>query len=453
MVNEIDVRSDRPPRVKVVDAELPRRLGMFSAAAVVVGMIIGSGIFRVPATVAAETGSWKLSLSIWMFGGAVALAGALCIAELAAMNPEAGGLYVYIRDAFGPVPAFLFGWTDFLIIRPGTMAAVGLIFASYMSAFVPMSENMQRLVSAALTIFLASAHYRSLGWGAMLQNVSSAAKSAALIVVALAIFLFAKSGHGAFATAEPVSALRGMSFTHAGIALIAVMWAYDGWADVGAMAGETRDPGRSVPRGIVGGMVVVLAAYVAINIACFYVLPTATMAKSGLVVSDAAAEVFGAAGASLIAALVMVATFGTANATMMTGSRYVYAMSRDGLFFRQVARVHPRFQTPHVAVAAIGVLGVLYATSRTFEQLTAAIILGEWPFYILGVGALIFWRRRAPDRARPYRAPLYPVLPILFIVVSLAVLGNALVTDTKLTLLSFAIILSGLPAYVAFRKS
>ena len=435
------------------DASLIRQLGAGSAAAIVIGMIIGSGIFRVPATVAAETGSWQWSLAIWCIGGLIALAGALCIAELAAMDPRAGGIFVYIHQSYGPVPAFLFGWTDFLIIRPGTMAAVGMIFASYLNAFIPLSMNMQRVVSAALTIALATAHYRSVGWGAWLQNVSSAAKSIALLLVAAIIFVFGDPSRGAFSAAgASLVATGGISFAHAGVALIAVMWAYDGWADVSAMAGEVRDPGRNLPRAIIGGMAVVLVAYIAINVACFYMLPVSEMASSTLVASDAAAPVFGRAGASLIAALVMLATVGTANATMMTGSRYVYAMSRDGLFFRSLGRVHPAFRTPHVAVAAIGGLGVLYATSRTFEQLTAAIILGEWPFYILAVGAIIFMRRRQPARERPYRVPLYPILPVVFIIASLALMANALITDTTLTLVSFTIVATGVPAYFLWQR-
>jgi amino acid transporter len=428
---------------------LERKLGVISAAAVVVGMIIGSGIFRVPATVAEQTGSWPWSLAIWTIGGIIALAGALCIAEMAAMDPRSGGVFVYIRETYGPLPAFLFGWTDFLIIRPGTMAAVGLIFASYMGAFLPLSMNEQRGVSAILTILLTAAHYRSVGWGAALQNLSSIAKALALLFVAVAIFLLGDPSQGAFASERTISTV---SLARGGVALIAVMWAYDGWADVSAMAGEVKDPGRNLPRAIIGGMAVVLLSYVAINLAYFYTLPAGDVAKSTLVAADAVGPIFGRAGSSLIAALVMLATFGTANATVMTGSRFIYAMADDGLFFRRFAAVHPKFRTPHISVAGIGVLGVLYATSRTFEQLTAAIILGEWPFYMLAVGAVIVWRIRAPDRPRPFRAPLYPVLPIVFVGASLLLVVNALFTDTKLTMLSFGIIATGVPAYLMWQR-
>jgi APA family basic amino acid/polyamine antiporter len=212
------------------------------------------------------------------------------------------------------------------------------------------------------------------------------------------------------------------------------------------------DPSRRLPRAIILGMTTVLVAYLAINVACFYILPVDSMAKSELVAADAIAPVFGRAGTSLVAALVMLATFGTANATVMTGSRFVYAMAKDGLFFSALARVHPRFRTPHLAVAGIGLLGALYASSRTFEQLAAGIILGEWPFYLLAVAAVFVLRRRAPDQARPFRVPLYPLLPTLFIAASLGLMINSLVTDTALTLLSFGIVATGLPAWAVWKR-
>jgi amino acid transporter len=428
---------------------LERRLGTGSAAAVVIGMIIGSGIFRVPATVVAQTHGWPWALAIWIVGGGIALAGSLCIAELATMNPKSGGLYVYIRETYGPLAGFLFGWTDFLVVRPATMAAVGMIFASYLGSFISLSMGQQRLVSIALTLFLTAAHYRSVRYGAALQNASSAAKSIALILVAVLIFALGDSSQGAFHQ----SAVAGApTMAGAGVALVAVMWAYDGWADVSAVAGEVSDPSRTLPRAILLGMTTVLVAYLAINVACFYILPVDSMAKSELVAADALAPVFGRAGTSLVAALVMLATFGTANATVMTGSRFVYAMAKDGLFFSALARVHPRFRTPHLAVAGIGLLGALYASSRTFEQLAAGIILGEWPFYLLAVAAVFVLRRRAPDQARPFRVPLYPLLPTLFIAASLGLMINSLVTDTALTLLSFGIVATGLPAWAVWKR-
>jgi amino acid transporter len=306
----------------------------------------------------------------------------------------------------------------------------------------------QRIVSALLTIGLTLANYRSMSWGAALQNLSSYSKALALILVAMIIFVLGDPSHGAFHTASTSTA----TFARAGVALVAVMWAYDGWADVSAVAGEVRDPQRNMPRAIMLGMLTVLVAYVAINVAYYYMLPVDTVAKSTLVAADAAAPIFGRAGSSVIAALVMLATFGTLNAVIMTGSRFIYAMADDGLFFGSFAKVHPRYRTPHVSVLGIGILGVIYVTSNTFEQLTNAIILGEWPFYTLAIAALILWRVKAPERDRPYRVPLYPVLPMLFVCASLGLMTNALITDTRTTLASFAIIASGVPAYYLWRR-
>jgi amino acid transporter len=448
----------RPPAAGLSDpgavtanagATLPRRLGAWSAGAVVVGLIVGSGIFRVPAQVAREVpGAWT-ALLLWAVGGAIALAGALAIAELAAMLPRAGGIYAFIRETYGPVPAFLFGWTDFLIVRPGSVAALGLISAGYMSTFVPLDGTAQRWVAALLAVLLAAAQYRSVLLGAAVQNASSLLKAGALLVLALLLFALGDGSAGSFA--EP-STLRALTPAGLGVALIAILWAYDGWADVAALGGEVKDPGRALPRAILGGMAAVLVIYLAINAAYLYVLPLAATAASPLVAADAATRVFGRAGASVVAALVIIATFGSANAVMMTGPRFIFAMAADGLFFRRLAAVHPRYGTPHVAIAATGALSVLYATSRSFEQLTAAIILGEWPFYTLAVLAVILLRRRDPERPRPYRSPFFPLLPVVFVIASLALMAGALVSDTALTMLSFGIILSGLPAYWLWRR-
>jgi len=428
-----------------VSNRLPRRLGAWSAAGVVVGMIIGSGIFRVPAQVAQEVPGAGGALLLWVVGGCAAVAGALAVAELAAMLPRAGGIYVYIRETYGDLPAFLFGWTDFLIVRPGSVAALGMIAAGYLSAFVPLSQTQQRLVTMLLAIGLAAAQYRSVMLGAAVQNASSAAKALALLALALLLLAAGDGSAGAFAGG--VGGAGVLTIGGAGVALIAIMWAYDGWADVAAMAGEVRDPGRALPRAILGGLGAVVALYLLINLAYLYVLPVSAVASSELVAADAATRVFGRVGASLVAALVILATFGSANAVMMTGPRFIYAMAKDGLFFRSLAAVHPRHRTPHIAIAAIGALSVLYASSRTFEQLTAAIILGEWPFYTLAVLAVVLLRRRRPAADRPYRTPLYPLLPLLFVCASLALMLNALITDTMLTLLSFGVVASGLPAY------
>jgi basic amino acid/polyamine antiporter, APA family len=428
-----------PPR-----GELARTLGVWSTAAILVGTTIGSGIFRVPSVAAAETGAVGATVLLWIVGGVVALFGALTVAELAAMFPRAGGIYVFLREAYGPVVAFLFGWTRLLVIQPAVLGAIALICAAYVNAFVPLTDGQVRMVAAGVIVLLAGANIRSLGWGALVQNTSTVAKVAALLVLAGAIFLLGDPGAGAFAGALALSPLTWGGF---GIALLAVMWTYDGWIDATYVAEEVKDPGRTLPLALGGGVLAVIAVYLVVNAAYLLALPMEEMAASELVAADAATRVFGPLGASLVAALVILSTFGALNGATMTGPRVFFAMARDDLFFRPVARVHPEFGTPHVAIALAAFLGVSYVSVRTFEQLAEAFVLGIWPFYVLCVVAVFLLRRRRPGADRPYRAWGYPVVPILFLLASFGMLGNALARQPGSTLLGFGIILSGVPAY------
>jgi basic amino acid/polyamine antiporter, APA family len=428
---------------------LPRALGVWSAAAVLVGSTIGSGIFRVPSIVAAQAGDLGVIAALWIAGALVALFGALTLAELAAMHPRSGGIYVYLREAYGPVPAFLFGWTRLLVIQPAVLGAIAMIFAAYAGAFVPLTDTGERAVAASLIVLLAAANYRSVRWGAAVQNASTVAKVGALLALALAAFAFGDPQGGAFG---PAPGATGVLWGGLGLALIAVLWTHDGWADVTYVAGEVKDPGRTLPRALIGGTLAVVLVYMTVNVAYLYVLPIDGMAASTLVAADAATRVIGAAGASAVAALVMLSTFGALNGTLMSGPRVFFALADDGLFFRRIAAVHPRFRTPHAAIALAALLGIGYVSLRTFEQLAEAFILGIWPFYILAVGAVFLLRRRRPDAPRPYRAWGYPVVPLLFLAASAALLTDALIRQTAATLVGFGIILSGVPVYYLWRQ-
>ncbi|HET9984177.1 MAG TPA: amino acid permease [Longimicrobiales bacterium] len=430
------------------EERLPRRLGLWSAVAVAVGSTIGSGIFRVPSSVAAEIGSVGALALAWIAGAVVALFGALTLAELATMYPRSGGIYVFIREAFGPLPAFLFGWTELVVIRPSALGAIAMIFAEYLGNFVPLTDFTTRLVAAAAIIGLCSANIRSVDWGAVVENATTSAKVIALAGLALVAFLFAKGGEGALA--QPVG-FRPLSWGGFGVALIAVLWAYDGWADLTFMSGEVKDPGRTMPRALLGGALIVAAVYLLVNAAYLYVLPLDVMSQSKLVAADTATRVFGAAGAGIVSALVILSTFGALNASVMTGPRILYAMADDGLFFRPIAAVHPRWRTPWASIALCGALGVGYVSIQTFEQLADAFILGIWPFYALAVAAVFIMRRRRPDAERPYRTPGYPIVPLVFLVASVALLGNAVVQQTFSTLVGFGIILLGVPVFYLWR--
>ncbi len=432
----------------VPEGPLPRRVGTWSGVLLLVGLTVGSGIFRVPGGIAAEVGSVGAIAGVWILGGVVALFGALAFAELATLFPRSGGLYVFLREAYGPLPAFLYGWTELLVARPASLGGLAMIFAEYARAFLPLGEGGVRVLAAAAVGLLALANLRSARWGMALQDATSAAKVAALGGLALALFLLGDPSGGALAGPPGLAPRTWGGF---GVALVAALWAYDGWADTTAMAGEVRDPARVLPRALVGGILLVVAVYLAVNAAYLYVLPLERVAASPLLAADAATAVLGGAGASTVAALVMLSVFGALNAAVITGPRILFAMAQDGLFFRPVAAVHPRYRTPYVAVAVTGALGIAYVSVRSFEELAAAFVLGVWPFYALAVGGVFVLRRTRPDLPRPYRTLGYPVVPAVFLLASVALLGNSLVEQTGLTLFGLGVVAAGVPVFYGWR--
>ncbi|MQA31782.1 MAG: amino acid permease [Luteitalea sp.] len=427
---------------------LPRRLGLWSAIAVLVGSTIGSGIFRVPSTVAADVGGLGAILLIWLLGAVVALFGALTLAELAAIFPRSGGIYVFLREAYGPLPAFLFGWTELLVIRPSALGAIAMIFATYTTSLFGLPEGRARWLAAAAIVVLAWANVRSVLWASAIVNATTAAKIAALAGVASIAFAFGDPSTGALVSTVSFTPRSWAGF---GVALIAVLWAYDGWADLTFVAGEVKAPARTMPRALVIGTVLVVALYLLVNLAYLYVLPIDQMAGSKLVAADAARAIFGEVGASVISALVMLSAFGALTGSTLTGPRILYAMADDGLFFRPIAKVHPTYQTPYTAILLTSALGVAYVSIREFETLAGDFILGIWPFYALAVGAVFILRSKRADIVRPYRTTGYPVVPIVFLLASVLMLGNSLVENTAATGRDFAIILIGIPVYLVWR--
>jgi len=423
---------------------LRRELGTFSAAAIAIGTMIGSGIFRVPGSVAAEVGTAGGIGLLWLVGGAIALCGAVCAAELAAMYPETGGEYVYLRESWGRLPAFLFGWTRLLVLVPASLGAIGLIFAAYFRSFLPVDASAERWIAIGAISVVMLLNYRSLLWSAAVENVMSAAKVAALLFVAVACMMLGDRSAGAFGTP---AVLAPATWTGFGLALVTAMWSYSGWSSAAAMGGEVRDPTRTLPRALLLGVFTVIVVYLAINAAYLYVLPIEAMAASTLVAADAAAAVFGEAGRTLVAALVAISTFGALQALMMYNPRFFFAMAGDNLLFRRIGSVHTRFHTPHGATLLTAALALGYVWFRSFEQLAQAFILGVWPFHTLMVAAVFKLRREAPNRERPYRAWGYPLTPALFVTASIAMILVALVQRPGLTLFGFGVIVAGVPVY------
>ena len=426
---------------------LPRRLGVWSAAAAAVGLTIGSGIFGVPGTVAAAAGSVGAIAVVWILGGVISLCGALTIAELAALFPRAGGLYVYLREAYGPLPAFLFGWS-WCFIRSAASAGTALIFVAYLRSFVPMDDATGRVVAVTLILLVGAANYRSVRLGAAIQDTSTLAKVLAILGLAGVLFALGEARGGALA--QPVT-LATASWSGVGVALVAALFAYDGWIAATLIAGEVRDPARALPRALAWGTGTVVVTYLVVNAAFLYVLPVADLAASEAVAVDAMTRVAGGAGTAVIAALVMLSTFGGLNAGLMTGPRVYFAMAEDGLFFRRVAAVHPRFGTPHVAVGLVVLLTCVNASIRTFEQLAEAFVLLLYPFIALTVAAVFVLRRRRPGLPRPYRTAGYPVVPAVFLAGTVAMMGNALLARPAATLVSAAIVAAGVPVYFVWR--
>jgi amino acid transporter len=425
---------------------LPRRLGFWTAIAVVIGDVIGSGIFRVPAAVATEVGSVPGIMLVWVLGGVITLCGALSLAELAAAMPKAGGVFVYLRETFGPGVAFLFGWT-ILLAEPAASAAIALVFAEYLGRLVPLTPVGIRIVAAALILIVAAAGYRSVRGAGAIQGVATAAKVVAILALVAAAFLLGDGSAGAFGDGA-ASMATSIRWDGVGLGLVAALWAYTAWHDLSFVAGEVRDPTRTLPRALVTGIGTVVLVYLAANAAYLYVLPFDTLRTSPLVASDTMVLVLGAAGAGAVAVMVMVSTLGALNGSILANPRVFYAMATEGLLFPPLGRVHPRFGTPHVAITVYALLALVFVWSRSFEQLIESFVLGTWPWLALAVAAVMVLRRRRPDLVRPYRTPGYPMVPLVFIAGTLLVVGTALVERPVTTLAGIGLTLLGVPLYL-----
>jgi basic amino acid/polyamine antiporter, APA family len=424
---------------------MPRSVGLLQTIAVSVGVAIGSGIFRVPATVAAQLQAPGAILLCWVLGGIIALCGALTVAELAGALPRSGGIFAYLLEAYGPVPAFLFGWTELVVIRAAALGAIATIFAEYLGYFWPLTPQQVRYTAALAIAVIGAINYVGVQRAAALQSITTALKYAALLGLGLLAFT-ARGGSGAHFS-SPWGA--GMSLSLLATALIPVLWTYDGWADPATMAGEISDPQRNLPRALIAGALCVMLVYLVVNVGFLYALAPAQMADSSLIAATVAERIplFGSAGAGAIAAAVVLAAFSGLNASMMTGSRVFFAMADRGLFFRFAARISPRFHSPSLAIALATVLGAAYVLENDFAQLADKFVLGIWPFYALTVAAVFVLRRTRPDLVRPYRVWGYPVVPAVFLLASVLMVANALISDPHNTGITFLIILAGVPVY------
>lgn len=441
-----------PPAHAPAPTELPRQLGLFSAIAVLVGSTIGSGIFRSPAGIADKLPGPLPVLLVWTVGGLFALCGALTLAELAGAIPKTGGMYAYIREGWGRLPAFLFGWTELLLVRAAALGAISITFAEYFVRGLGIDPSVEpyatyaRYLAATALGLMATINIVGLRWGSLVQNLTTIAKYGGLIVIVLLAFALGlpKTG-GHFTPALPPGSFSVSAF---GLALVSVLWAFDGWADLSKVGGEVRDPRRNLPRGIVLGTLSVIVIYLLANIAYLSVLPIEEIRTARLVAADVAQALIGPVGVTLVSLTVLVSTFGSINGSMLTGPRTFFAMADDQLFFRKVASVHPKFQTPYVAIGLAASLGIAFVLLRSFEQLADIFVTASLVFYILGVSAIFPLRRRA-DWNPSVRVPLFPIVPLLFIAATLFLLVNAILDPGARmgTLAVLGVIAAGIPVF------
>jgi basic amino acid/polyamine antiporter, APA family len=430
--------------------ELPRVLRFPDLVLLTLGSVIGSGIFIVPATVLTLTGgALGLSLLVWVVGGILSLLGALTYAELAAMKPASGGLYVFMRDAFGGAIAFLYGWAMFLVIASASIATLAVAFSAYLRELTSLSPFAMKAVAVVMIVAIAVINVLGTRRSANLQNWTTALKVGAILVMS-AFLLIRGDGLNNVSAALPASG--GSALTAIGAAMLGVLWAYEGWHYITFSAGEVVDPQKNFARGIIVGTAALVAIYLLANIAYVAALGIQRSAGSERIAAEAVARIFGPDAGKLIALAILVSMFSAANAVVLTASRVYFAMARDGLFFEQMATIHPRWKTPVFAIIACCAWAAILALSGTFEQLLTYVVFTGWAFYALGAASIFHYRRRAPEAPRPFRVPGYPWTPLLFILTAAAIVLNTVFLRPVQAAMGIGLILLGVPAYWFWRR-
>ena len=448
------------PTVTPGAPQLARDLGVSHAGAVVVGTIIGSGIFLVPAEMMQAVGSAKLVYLAWIVGGLLSFFGALTYAELGAMRPQAGGEYIYVRDAYGPLGGFLYAWTWFVIAKPASIATIttGLVrilgtfsvFAFFSKELIssPLPISYGQLVAVAATILISSLNYVGVKKAGEFQLVFTVLKIAIIVGIVALGFTY---GGGAWANfaGHYAGAKGGMLGFMA--ALVAALWAYDGWNDLNMVAGEVRNPERSIPIALIVGVAIVGALYMLLNAAVQFVLPADVIANSPRPASDAMALVMGRAGAAIVSGGMALSMLVGLNGTIMSGARVPFAVARDGYFFQSLGTIHPKFHTPSTSIIVQAVLAILLLlVGGSFRQLFSLAIFAEWLFYMIAGSTVFVFRRNEPDAKRPYKVWGYPVVPLLFVIASAVLLYFTFRDNLQNSVIGTLVILAGIPVFYYF---
>jgi basic amino acid/polyamine antiporter, APA family len=426
-----------------MSGDLPRRIGFWGGSAIMVGIIIGSGIFQTPPIIARQMGSPALILGLWVFGGILSLFGAFVYAELAAMFPRSGGIYVYLNEGLGSRVAFTFGWTYLLLSKPFAAAAISITFATHVNALFGTAWNPQA-IACAMGVVMTAVNVVTLKGSSIVAMILTLLKVLALAsVVGLGVAML----KGSAANFAGVEAPKPVWMALAPV-LFAILWTYDGWADVSSISGEVIDPARRLPRILLTGLVATMGLYLAVNAVYFSLVPIAEMARAETVAPLVMERLLGRSGATVVTAMIVISTLGATHASILTGARVTFAQARDGLLFRFLGGVHPRFETPHVSLwvqMALAIAAILYV--RHFKDLAEGFVFTLWIFHGLVAASVLVLRRRRPDLERPYKCWGYPWVPIVFILVCVLMTVAYIAHDPRTTLPWLGILVLGAPAY------
>ncbi len=432
--------------------KLKRVLSLLDATMINTGGIIGSGIFMVPATVALYAHSSSLFFLVWILGGIVSLFGALSVAELGAAMPRTGGQYVYLSEAYGPIWGYLYGWSAVAVINTASIAAVGVAFSEYLGFFFPMTDVSIKGIAVVIITTLTIINIIDVKSGARFQNLFTFTKLGGIFGI---ILLGLCMGGGNAGNLKPI--FSDLSYTSLvgplGLAMVAVLWTFDGWIFVTYVAGEIKNPGRNIPLSLILCMIIVVSVYLALNFVLVYILGFNGMINSNLVMSDAASVFLGKSGAIVVTVIILISLLGANNGFVLTSARINYAMARDNRFFKQAAFIHPKFQSPANALIIQCVWACVLTFTGTFNQLITYIIFASWIFYGMSAGAVIILRKKKPDMERPYRTPFYPWIPIIFILFAIFLTVNTILEAPRDAAIGTGLILAGLPLYYYWKKN
>ena len=452
--------------------ELARRLGLTSAIMIVIGSVVGSGIFLTPSNVAAAVQVPGVMIFVWILTGLLTLAGALTNAEIASEITDAGGQYVFFRVLYNDLIAFLYGWTTFIVYQTGSIAAIAVAFAKYFGFFIdlphlspsleawqlplvgnihPFADIGLKLTAIAAIMLIAIVNYYGVQFGGLVQNVFTFMKVAAIGGIVVLGF---SMGNGSVEHFFPLwgAPVSGSLLPTIGVAMIATLWSYDGWNSLTYMAGEVKEPHKNIPRALVIGTITVIVIYAVTNLAYLYVLPIDQIAKSNLVAADVMERIFSGYGGAIISLCVMISTFGTVNATSMATARVFFAMAKDKLFFSNFGKVHPKFKTPGRSLLIQGIWASILTLSGTYDQLFTYVIFAGWIFFALGAVAVFIIRKKMPSASRAFRVPGYPWVPIAFVTVATWFVINTIVEQTADSMVGLLLLLAGIPFYLYWKN-